>query len=204
MKLNQDILLTISIAVDLNVSSSWISSFNLSKHPGEGVHSTMWLTEFYYKGLSGLCLQLSRFNMVLGFDLCQDNTVVTKKKGVPLHTVTPCYNFFCMFSLLTPIQHSLQALCLVSVFWIAFRPSIKCFTTHLFMWLFIFTFDICSGCESQKFAALVVSKQQHLRWLQQKHRGQISSREKTIMFATATIKWLLFYYYSRHLFLYVF
>lgn len=35
MKLNQNILLTISGAVDLNVSGSWISSFNLSKHPGE-------------------------------------------------------------------------------------------------------------------------------------------------------------------------
>lgn len=151
MKLNQDILLTISIAVDLNVSSSWISSFSLSKHPGEGVHSTKWLTEFYYKGLSGLCLQLSRFNMVLGFDLCQDNTVVTKtckERGTAPHS-DRCYNFICMLSLLTPIQYSLQALCLVIVFWIAFRPSIKCFTTDLFMWIFIFTFDICSGCESQ-------------------------------------------------------
>lgn len=35
MKLNQNILPTISSAVDLNVSGSWISSFNLSKHPGE-------------------------------------------------------------------------------------------------------------------------------------------------------------------------
>lgn len=35
MKLNQNILPTISGAVDLNVTSSWISSFNLSKHPGE-------------------------------------------------------------------------------------------------------------------------------------------------------------------------
>lgn len=35
MKLNQNILPTISSAVDLNVSGSRISSFNLSKHPGE-------------------------------------------------------------------------------------------------------------------------------------------------------------------------
>lgn len=35
MKLNQNILPTISSAVDLNVSGFWISSFNLSKHPGE-------------------------------------------------------------------------------------------------------------------------------------------------------------------------
>lgn len=35
MKINQNILPTISSAVDLNVSGSWISSFNLSKHPGE-------------------------------------------------------------------------------------------------------------------------------------------------------------------------
>lgn len=35
MKLNQNILPTIRIAVDLNVSGSWIPSFNLSKHPGE-------------------------------------------------------------------------------------------------------------------------------------------------------------------------
>lgn len=35
MKLNQNIPPTISSAVDLNVSGCWISSFNLSKHPGE-------------------------------------------------------------------------------------------------------------------------------------------------------------------------
>lgn len=35
MKINQNILPTISGAVDLNASGSWISSFNLSKHPGE-------------------------------------------------------------------------------------------------------------------------------------------------------------------------
>lgn len=35
MKLNQNILPTISSAVDLNVSGFWVSSFNLSKHPGE-------------------------------------------------------------------------------------------------------------------------------------------------------------------------
>lgn len=35
MKLNQNILPTISGAVDLNVTGFWISSFNLSKHPGE-------------------------------------------------------------------------------------------------------------------------------------------------------------------------
>lgn len=38
MKLNQHILPTISSALDLNVSGSWISSFSLSKHPREGAY----------------------------------------------------------------------------------------------------------------------------------------------------------------------
>ncbi len=94
MKLNQNILLTISSAVDLNVSGSWISSFNLSKHPGErGVYGMKWLTEFHYKGLSDPCLQLSRFNMAVGFDLCRDYSHKDVCRKGYCSTSWPFYNF---------------------------------------------------------------------------------------------------------------
>lgn len=93
MKLNQHILPTISSAVDWNVSGSWISSFNLSKHPGERVYGMKWLTEFHYKGLSEPCLQLCRFNMVVGFDLCQDYSHKDVCRKGHCSTLWPVYNF---------------------------------------------------------------------------------------------------------------
>lgn len=93
MKLNHHIPSTISSALDLNVSGSWISSFNLSKHPREGAYGMKWLTEFHYKGLSDSWLQLSRFNMLVGFDLCQDygHRDVCRKEHCS--TLWPLYNF---------------------------------------------------------------------------------------------------------------
>lgn len=73
MKLKRRILASVGEAgADLNVSGCRISPFDLSKHPGERVYGMEWLTEFHYRGLSERCLQLSRFNMVAGFDLCRD------------------------------------------------------------------------------------------------------------------------------------
>lgn len=93
MKLKRHILPTISSAVALNVSGSWISSFNLSKHPGERVYGMKWLTEFHYRGLSDPCLQLSRFNMVVGFDLCQDYSHKDVCRKGYCSTLWPLYNF---------------------------------------------------------------------------------------------------------------
>lgn len=38
----------------------------------ERVYGMNWLTEFHYKSLSDSCLQLCRFTMAVGFDLCWD------------------------------------------------------------------------------------------------------------------------------------
>lgn len=98
MKLNQHIPPTISSALDLNVSGFWISSFNLSKHPREGAYGMKWLTEFHYKGLSDSCLQLSRFNMLVGFDLCQDYGHRDVCRMGFCSTLWPLYNFISTFA----------------------------------------------------------------------------------------------------------
>lgn len=102
MKLNQHILPTISSAVDRNVSGSWISSFNLSKHPGERVSGMKWLTAFHYKGLSDPCLQLCRFNMVVGFDLYQDYSHKDASRKGHWSTLWLLYNFHLQ---VLPCQH---------------------------------------------------------------------------------------------------
>lgn len=77
-----------------------------------------WLTEFNYRGLSDLCLQLSRFNMAaVGFDLCHQDIRV--HEGVQLHTMTHPSILLACSPQLTDRQHSLEHI-LGGFLWLGF------------------------------------------------------------------------------------
>lgn len=99
MKLNQNILPTISSAVDLNVSGSWISSFNLSKHPGERGYMAWidWQSSITRAYQTPVC---NYPGSVWQWDLICAGIIVTKmcvERGTALH-LDPSIIFISMFS----------------------------------------------------------------------------------------------------------
>lgn len=186
MKLNQNILPTIGGAVDLNVSGSWISSFNLSKHPGErGCMAWIdWQSSITRAYQTPVC---NYPGSVWQWDLICAGIIVTKmcvERGTAPHR-DPSIIFISMFSLANTKQHSVPAPAFVSIF-LEWKVSVDCFFfTGLLKSNLIFIFDIwfmvCClyatfGCESQTCTARVVSKQQPMSRVgcsQQRHSSQI-------------------------------